>query len=305
MSVKLVILGSGSATPTLTRAPSAQWLRIHDTDLLIDCGEGTQVQLMRYHLRMNRIRAIFISHLHGDHYFGLPGLISSMNLTGRIAPLKVYGPARLKELIEIQFESSDTDLAFDLEFVATNPEAPALLVEFNGFSVHTFPLNHRIPCTGFLFREKPKPLNLRKEILSKYQIPFEELPSIRQGADYTLPNGKIISNNEITFPPQPAITYAYCSDTSPFEQLADDIKGADCLYHEATFMDQLTDRARSTYHTTASEAARLALKAGVKKLLIGHFSSRYKDIGELLEEARKIFPATEAVFDGMEMELGE
>lgn len=303
MPIELTILGSGSATPTLSRNPSGQLLRIHDQDLLIDCGEGTQMQLLRFQHRINRIKAVFISHLHGDHYLGLPGLISSMHLTGRVSPLTVYGPAVLEQIMRLQFSVSQTVLRFPLEFIPTHPEKPAPVADFAGFTVSSFPLHHRIPCTGFLFREKPHLHNLREDALKAYAIPYHELKAIKQGADYITPEGLVIPNRQLTHEPKPPVSYAYCSDTSPDPQVTAAIQGVDWLYHEATFSDELVSRARDTFHSTAREAGQTAKDAGARHLLIGHFSSRYKDLQPLIDEARGIFPGTEAVYDGMTVRL--
>jgi ribonuclease Z len=305
MSIKLVILGSGSATPTLQRNPSAQWLRIQDCDMLIDCGEGTQLQLLRFQLRLNKIRAIFISHLHGDHYLGLPGLISSMHLTGRSAPLQLFGPTPLMDILQKQFEVSDTRLSFRIDFTPVTAGQTQWLGNFEHFTVKAFPLNHRIACSGFLFREKPGLQNIRKEALAKYRIPIHFLQGIREGKDYNTGSGELVPNSELTYPPRHQASYAYCSDTAPDESYIQLISGVDCLYHEATFAADLKSRAINTYHSTAPEAAEIAARAGVKKLLIGHFSSRYRDVSALVTQARAIFPDTEAVNDGMEVGIGE
>jgi ribonuclease Z len=303
MPIRLVILGSGSATPTLLRNPSAQWLRIQDTDMLIDCGEGTQLQMQRYQLRMNKLKAIFISHLHGDHYLGLPGLISSMHLTGRTAPLQLFGPDPLIEILKNQFEVSETRLNFRLDFTPIRANAASFLGNFKHFTAQSFPIRHRIPCTGFLFREKHHLLNIRKEALKAYRIPIPFLQGIREGNDYLTESGETIPNQLLTLPPNHPVSYAYCSDTAPDDTYIPFIKDVDCLYHEATFTTNLLSRARETFHSTGAEAAEIAKKAGAGRLLIGHFSSRYGEVDQLLQEAIEIFPKTEAVYDGMELNL--
>jgi len=303
MPLQLVILGCGSATPTLWRKPSAQWLRIQDADLLIDCGEGTQLQMLHYKLKINKLQAIFISHMHGDHYLGLPGILSSMHLTGRITPLQIFGPEPLWNILQQQFEVSQTRLNYPIQFTATNPEKMEELGSFKNFSVHAFPLNHRIPCTGFLFRERAGLRNLRKEMLEKYRIPVSFLHGIREGHDYRLPSGELIPNKELTHAQKPLASYAYCSDTAPDPGYLPYIREVDCLYHEATFTADLTGRARETFHSTALEAAEIARNSQVSQLLIGHFSSRYRDTDKLIQEARSIFEPAEAVYDGMCIEI--
>lgn len=303
MSIELNILGSGSATPTPGRNPSGQFLKIADAHILIDCGEGTQMQLSRFGLKASKIQAIFITHLHGDHYFGLPGLLSSLHLNGRTAALHLYGPPELEEILQIQFRVSDTELRYPLHFHPISASQGGLLAEFGSFTVESFPLAHRIPCTGYIFREKARPRNLRKDVQEKYPIPHDKIKEIKAGADLVLPNGGVIPNAELTLDPVPPVSYAYCSDTGPNPEMHPFIQGVDWLYHEATFAHELLQRARDTFHSTAVEAAETAKQIGAKHLLIGHFSSRYKDVTPLVEEARAIFPDTIAVSDGMQLEL--
>ena len=299
MSFELTILGCGSATPTLTRNPTSQHLRINNAEFLIDCGEGTQLQMLKLKCKASKLRAIFISHLHGDHFLGLPGLLSTMHLLGRKNKLRIYGPSGLEEILNQIFLASDTDLRYTIEFIQTNPHAKELLIDTANFKVHSFPLNHRIACTGFLFAEKPLPRNLRLEKITQYKVPINHMKSIKAGADFTLPNGDVIANAELTFPIKKSVSYAFCSDTAPLETLAEHIRGVDCLYHEATFLHELVNRAKDTYHSTAIHAAQAALDVGANQLLIGHYSSRYSDISDLQMEAATLFKNVRAVEDGM------
>ncbi|MCB0396492.1 MAG: ribonuclease Z [Flavobacteriales bacterium] len=288
----LTVLGSSSALPTSSRNPSAHVLTLHDRLFLIDCGEGTQIQLRRYRIRMQKIQHIFISHLHGDHFLGLPGLISTMGLLGRTNPLTIFGPESLKEILDVQIKHLDAHLGFELHYHAVAPQTGIVLIDDDTVNVTTIALNHRIPCTGFLFKEKPARPNIRKEAIRKYDIPVDAIGSIKDGAPYTTSEGKIIPNSELVIPPPLPRSFAYCSDTAYSESIIDVIHGVDLLYHEATFTSDLEDRARETHHSTAAQAAEIARKAEVRQLVIGHFSARYKDATPLLNEARTIFSDT-------------
>jgi ribonuclease Z len=298
LSSQLVILGCSSATPTTNRNPTAQLLNIHERFFLIDCGEGTQMQLRRYKLRFAKINHIFISHLHGDHYLGLMGFLSSLHLLGRTNELHLYCHAALKEIIDVQLKFSETTLRYPLTYHFYDKNGPELLFEDEKVSVHSIVLNHRISCRGFLFREKPGLLSVRKGKLEQYRIPVEDIFSIKSGEDFTTEEGKIVSNSELTYPRAKTLSYAFCSDTCYDESILDSIKEVDLLYHEATFMHSMQKRAKETYHSTAREAALMAQKAGVKKLLIGHFSARYADLDPLLQEAKEVFENTELAEDG-------
>lgn len=295
---EVTILGCSSATPTSKRNPSAQLVNIADRYFLIDCGEGTQMQLRRYKIKFQRINHIFISHMHGDHYYGLMGLLSSMHLLGRSADLHLYAPAVLKEIIDIQYKHSDTRLHYNLIFHPLSHETPELIFEDDKVSVQTIILNHRIPCTGFLFREKNKARKISREKITEFKIPFQELNKIKLGADFVTKEGAIISNERITGGPQPMFSYAYCSDTCYDEKVIKQVDQVDLLYHEATFMDDMQLRAKETFHTTAKQAAQVAVKAGVKKLIIGHYSARYSDLEPLLTEAQTVFPNTVLAIEG-------
>lgn len=303
MGFKLTILGCGSATPTIDRNPTAQALQMAERFFLIDCGEGTQLQLRRNKIRPRHFDHIFISHLHGDHYLGLFGLISSLHLYSRSKPMHIFCPPPLKEIIELQLKASDTRLTFELHFHELQGNDERLILETKEATVYSFPMNHRIPCWGFKFVEKPRPKSMRAEKITEYNIPFYEIDNIRNGKDFTTADGRVILNEELTLPAKATCVYAFCSDTIYDENIIPFVKNADLLYHETTFAHELIDKAKARYHTTALEAATFARKAGVKKLLIGHYSSRYGDITPLLNEARTVFENTIAASDNLAIEI--
>lgn len=298
MKFEVTILGSSSATPIYNRNPTSQVLNINERLYLVDCGEGTQQQMLRFDVKGSRIDHIFISHLHGDHYLGLVGLLSSMHLNGRKKPLKLFGPAQLKEIIDLQFKYSETHLQYDIEFKVTNPDTAETIITNDDVIVETIPLDHRIACTGFLFREKKRQRKLLKDELERIAVPVEFYTSLKKGADYTDANGKVYKNDTLTIDSEEPKSYAYCSDTLFNEQYFKQIANVDLLYHEATFLNNMLDRAKETHHTTALQAAEVAVTVNAKKLLIGHFSARYKSLDELLEEAQSIFPATGLAIEG-------
>ena len=303
MKFELTILGSSSATPLFNRNPTAQLLNINEKFYLIDCGEGTQQQLLRYGLKAQRIDYIFISHLHGDHYLGLVGLISSMHLNGRTKELKLFGPPELMEILEIQFKYSMTSLRFPLVFQATQAQTSALIFENQDVQVHTIILNHRIPCTGFKITLKQRLPKIRMDKVEALKIPVSYRQLIKKGFPYTDEQGKVYPAEELTHPADEPRVYAYCSDTLSDGSYLEDIEGVDLLYHEATFLHDMLDRAVETYHTTALQAAEVAKKARVKQLLIGHFSARYRDLGPLLEESRTVFEQTRLALEGETFEV--
>lgn len=305
MPFELTILGSSSATPTYNRHPTAQVLNIRERFFLIDCGEGTQSQLVRYKIKYNRISHIFISHLHGDHYLGLMGLLSTMHLQGRNNELHLYGQQELMDIIELQLRLSQTVLRYNLIFHPVKSYSGTILLEDEDLTVTSISLNHRIPCTGFLFREKPKPRKLLINKMKQYNIPFKYYAGIKNGENYEDDFGKIILNNELTISAGRPRSYAFCSDTIYQEQLADEVKEVDLLYHESTFLHDLVDRAKATFHSTSIEAAMIAGKANVDRLLIGHFSARYKDLTPLLDEARSVFRKTELALEGRKFVVHE
>jgi len=299
MKFEVTILGSSSATPVYNRNPTAQLLNCNEKFYLIDCGEGTQQQLIRYGIKASKIDFIFISHLHGDHYFGLIGLLSSLHLNGRIKELKIFGPAALQEILAVQFKYSETIIRYPLEFIVTDTLGPAQIFENADLVVETVVLNHRIPCTGFRFTQKKRLRKLLVEKLEADGVGLEYYPLLKRGVDLDLTDGRRIINSEYTIDSEHPRSYGYCSDTLMDERYFKGIAGCDLLYHEATFLHEMLDRANQTHHTTALQAAEVAKITGASKLLIGHFSSRYKTLQGLLDEARSGFEATELAIEGV------
>lgn len=301
----LTILGTGSASPQLDRNPSAFLVSL-DTDLiLIDCGEGTQYRLLEHKVKYNRIRHILISHLHGDHYFGLIGLLSSFNLSHRTEPLTLIGPPGLREILSIQFEYSQTDIAYDINFIETRPDEHSLILDHPRFTIETIPLSHRVPCNGYLVREKVSKRKIIKESLPpNFPVPY--LKRLVDGLDVEDERtGEVFKVEDYTYPASPPRAFAYCSDTRYLPELHALIKGVDLLYHEATFDDALVDRAAKTFHSTARQAAQVAAQANVGQLVIGHFSSRYKSLDSHLAEAQAAFPATCLALEGLVLPIGK
>lgn len=295
---QVVILGSGAALPTPKRAPSAQYIICNNRHLLIDCGEGTQTQMRRFGVHFQKITQIFISHLHGDHYFGLIGLLSTMNLLGRNQGLTVYGPPELDAILKMQFEVAYTPLNFQMQFVPLCSPQKEVIFEDKLVKVSAFPMKHRIKTFGFFIEEKGMELMLNFSALSDAGVKKEFYRILKLGNDIELLDGTLLRYADFTLPAPPPRSYAYCSDTAPFDNLFSFIKGTSVLYHEATFTNQHKNRAKETAHSTAEQAAKIALKLGVKKLYLGHFSSRYANGDVHLSEATAIFPNTEVVEDG-------
>jgi ribonuclease Z len=298
VSFSVTILGSSSALPTSERFPTAHLLNANERFFLIDCGEGTQIQLRKYRIRLGKINHIFISHLHGDHIFGLFGLISSLNLIGREATLNIFGPDQIEELILDHLKYFQNELSFEIAIHKFQCRRPAAIFKDKNIEVTTIPLKHRIPTCGFLFREQPIPRNIKKEMVEKYKIPIKDIVKIKDGKDFKTIEGQVIPNSELTLPPFRTRSYAYISDTAYSEEIIKLIKNVDILYHETTFLQKDADLAAETLHSTTREAAEIALKARVHKLLIGHFSSRYKTYETFEKEAREVFLETKAVNDG-------
>jgi ribonuclease Z len=303
MPFKLTILGCNSAIPTVERYPTAQLLNANERFFLIDCGEGTQVQLRKHQLSYQRISHIFISHLHGDHYFGLIGLITSMHLLGRNKDLHIYAHQELKQIIDLQLEASNTELNFPLFFHSVPDKNEQILFEDDVIRVRNILLSHSIKCSGFIFQEKKSKRKIIQDKIKKYKIPFEKYNSIKNGADWMSKNGKVILNNEITIQNTSPHSYAFCSDTMYMESLINKIQGVDLLYHEATFKKEFSERAKETGHSTTSDAATIAKKAGVKNLLIGHFSQRHRNLDELLIETKEIFKNAHLAESGLTLDF--
>ena len=290
---ELHILGCGSALPTTRHFPTSQIVNVRDKLFMIDCGEGAQLQFRKSHLKFSRLNHIFISHLHGDHCFGLLGLISTLNLLGRTAELHIHSPKGLETLLTPMLDFFNRQMTYKILFHEFDTKEPMQIYEDRSLTVTTIPLRHRMPCCGFLFAEKRRPNHIIREMVDFYQVPVYELNRIKNGADYVTPEGKTVSNNLLTRPSAPSRSYAYCSDTIYLSSIVEQIKGVDLLFHEATFANEDAPRAKETFHTTAAQAAEIARKAEVKKLLIGHFSARYEDENVLLQEASAIFPDTQ------------
>lgn len=298
MSFQLTILGTGSASPVLTRNPTAHHLQIEQEGYLIDCGENTQHQLLLFKIRTTKLKYIFISHLHGDHFFGLIGLLSTLNMHRRIDDLCIFGPKGLSEIITLQLKYSDTRLNFNIKFIETDTEKSYLLFENEYVSVTTIPLVHRVPCCGFLFREKKRKRKIVKETKPN-DLDFEEIKALKDGRDILYPDGSIkYKNEDYTLPSTKSCSYAFCSDTQYYEPIIDIVKNVDVLYHEATFLHELLPRATQTFHATTKQAATIAKKAKVGKLIIGHYSSRYKTLDAHLAEAREVFQNTYLAVEG-------
>ncbi|KMQ70627.1 ribonuclease Z [Chryseobacterium koreense] len=293
MSTYLTILGFNSAIPTVNSSPTAQFLEMEERHFLIDCGEGTQVQLRKAKARFSKINHIFISHLHGDHCFGLPGLVASFRLLGREMPLHIYGPKGIREMLETIFRITETHRGFEIVYHELKSKSPEKIFEDNKVEVFTIPLDHRIYCNGYLFREKPKERHLNMAEISKYpEIETCDYHNLKLGKDFVLSDGYVLKNEVLTMPPSKSVSYAFCSDTRYSEQIISMIENVDVLYHESTFLHELKEMADYTGHSTALEAARIARKANVGKLILGHFSNRYGDLSVFTDEAREVFPNT-------------
>jgi ribonuclease Z len=301
--MKLTILGSSSALPTSERYPSAHVLNAHERLYLIDCGEGTQMQLRRNRIRISGINHIFISHLHGDHVFGLYGLLSTFNLMNRKQPLNLYTPGNYKNILLSHLKDFDINLNFELVFTDLAGRDLIEILDDKYITVSAFPLEHRVPTFGFIFREKPTDRKMLKESIDIYNIPISAIQRIKKGDDYITEAGDIIKNELITINPPEPLSFAYCSDTKYFKRMASFVKDVDLLYHEATFESSQERLAAATGHSTSVQAATVAKDAGAGELLIGHFSARYKDISLLVEEARTVFPETVGAVDGKTYEV--
>lgn len=295
---EVTILGNTSSIPVHGRNHTAQVIRFGQECLLLDCGEGTQIQMRRFKVKASRISHIFISHLHGDHYLGLMGILSSYNLSKRTKALTLFGPKGLDEIITTQFRWSNTKLTYSLIFIETNAEGLNLLMDHPRFTVHSFPLTHRLPTTGFLIREKEGLRNLVKEKLQEKNIPLAAIQNLRTGKDFLDESGNLYAVRDYTHPLPPLRSYAFCSDTCFEPKLANYIDSPTLLYHESTFMEADAERAKVTFHSTAKQAAEIANLLKAKKLLLGHFSSRYIGLEEMLNEAKTVFIQSELSEEG-------
>jgi ribonuclease Z len=292
----VTILGNNSAVPAYNRHPSAQIVTIHDQLILFDCGEATQFQIAHYKVKWNKIKYIFISHLHGDHYFGLIGLISSMYLLGRKDPLYLYSPAALKSIIDLQLQVADCHLPYDLVFIPLTKDG--IVLEEDRFIVECFATQHRIESRGFVVREKNKPRKINKETINNYNIPTHFYENLKEGDDYRFDDGTVVKNEFVTIPNSPSKSYAYTADTVFDVSIATKVKGVTLLYHESTYLKHMAESATLRFHSTTHQAATIALMAGVKKLIIGHFSSKYESIEVFLQEASEVFPNTDLALEG-------
>jgi ribonuclease Z len=298
LSFKITILGSSGALPAYGRFPSSQLVEVQNRHFLVDCGEGAQMQLMRFQANLHRINHIFISHLHGDHYLGLMGLIFTMHLLRRTNDLHVYGHRGLNEIITTQLRYSQSAPGFKLVFHQLEKGDARIVYEDDAMTVETIPLIHKLTCSGFIFREKEKPRRIDKEKLPSGLL-IQQIVNLKRGQDVVDDEGNLIhKNSDLTLPPRKSRTYAYCSDTAYNEELISKLKGIDLLYHEATFTADEESKAADTLHSTASHAAIIAQKAEVSNLLLGHFSARYKDLDPILQEARSIFPSAQLAIEG-------
>ena len=303
MKFELTILGSNSALPKVNRFSTAQILNISEQLYLIDCGEGTQIQLRRYKVKFSKINHIFISHLHGDHIYGLPGLISTFNLLGRKTDLNIYCNSKFEKILNNLLNSIEGYLNFKIIYHYTDTKEKKLIFENKILKIEAFPLKHKIPTTGFLFTEKQKLPTLIKEKLEFYNIPLSVRQSIKEGNDFIKPDGTKISYTELTKKANSPRSYAFCSDTKYSKITSEYVKNVDLLYHEATFLENMQNRAKETMHSTAKDAANVAKEANAKNWLIGHFSSRYNRTNEHINEAKPIFNNVYAVEDGFKFSL--
>ncbi len=304
MPFELTILGSSSALPTTERYPTAQVLNVSGHFFLIDCGEGTQMQIRRQKIGFGKIKHIFISHLHGDHYYGLIGLISTFNLLGLKTDIHIFAHSELKNLIQPQLDYIRGDMRVNLVFHPLNFKKPQKIYSDKRIEVVSFPVKHSVPCCGFLFRETQKQPNIIKEYVKKYNIPIAKIKEIKAGSGFTTTAGEFIPFEQLTIPAPKPHSYAFCTDTAYLQSVAELINGVDLLYHEATFLEELRDFATKTLHSTTIDAANIAKLANAKKLLIGHFSSRHKDAALFEKEAKSVFENTEAAIEGKTYTVG-
>ncbi|MFN2458419.1 MAG: ribonuclease Z [Chitinophagaceae bacterium] len=299
--LSVTILGNNSAVPAFNRHPTSQVISHDGTNYLVDCGEGTQIQMIKYKIRRGKISHIFISHLHGDHYFGLVGLITTFGLLSHMQELHVYGPEPLQQIIEMQLKVSDTQLPYPLHFHTITENA--VLVDDDRITIKCFHTNHRITCFGFSFEEKMRKRKILVDKARKHHIPVTFYTSLQQGIDYITPKGAVIKNDTVTAAPERGKKYAFCADTKYDESIIEHIYAADMIYHETTYLDNMREKAEERFHCTTRQAAMIARKAMVNKLLIGHFSSKYSTLDMFLQEAREVFSDTELATEGVTYEM--
>ena len=303
MNFDITILGCGAATPTRRHRPTAQVVSIRDNYFLLDCGEGTQMQMRELGIKMQRIDYILISHLHGDHIYGLLGLLSTFSLLGRTQSVTLIGPADLKKWVDDSFKMSETYLTYPIEFIATHQDVVEVVWQNEWLEVHAIPLKHRLHCNGFLFKEKPHERKVMKSMLGEKKILLEEIIQLKKNQVVHRDNGEVLDPDEVCSPPFRQRSYFFSSDTIPILHEYDVLKGVDMLYHEATFLNDKIERAKTTFHSTAEQAAKVAQHLGVKKLLLGHFSARYGDLNAFIEEAKPFFEAVEIAEEGRTWEI--
>ena len=300
---KIHILGCGSALPTLRHNPSAQVVELRGKQFLVDCGEGTQTQMRRSRIGFNKVVAIFISHIHGDHCFGLIGMLSSFGLLGRTMPLAIYAPAQFKPVLDMLLQTFCTDFDYAIQFHAVDTTRQQVIYDDRSLTVESIPLKHRLPCCGFLFREKPTLPHIRRDMIDFYRIPTSQINNIKNGMSWTDDEGRLVPNSRLTTPADPPRSYAYLSDTAYLPGLHQRVHGVTCMYHESTYCTADADRARMYFHSTAAQAAQVARDAQAGRLLLGHYSSKYDNEQQLLDEARQIFAASELTNEGMVITL--
>lgn len=296
---KIHILGCGSALPTLKHNASSQLIEMRGKCFMVDCGEGAQMQFRRSHIHFSKLNAIFISHMHGDHCFGLMGLLSTLGMLGRTSKLRIYAPKDYEPLFKQQVEFFMQTMEYEMEMIPVDTEKQQVIYEDHSLTVETVPLQHRVPCCGFIFREKPTLPHIRRDMIDYYGIPVSQINNIKNGADWTNEDGDVIPNARLVQPADTPRSYAYCSDTRFMPALKEQMKGVTVLYHESTYTSEQEDRAKIYYHSTARQAAAIAAGAGVGTLLLGHYSARYNDEQVLLEEAKAVFPNSILTQEGM------
>ena len=296
---KIHILGCGSALPTLKHNASSQLIEMRGKCFMVDCGEGAQMQFRRSHIHFSKLNAIFISHMHGDHCFGLMGLLSTLGMLGRTSKLRIYAPKDYEPLFRQQVEFFMQTMEYEMEMIPVDTEKQQVIYEDHSLTVETVPLQHRVPCCGFIFREKPTLPHIRRDMIDYYGIPVSQINNIKNGAEWTNEEGDIIPNARLVQPADSPRSYAYCSDTRFVPGLKEKVKGVTVLYHESTYTAEQEDRAKIYYHSTARQAATIAAGAGVCTLLLGHYSARYNDEQVLLQEAKAVFENSILSQEGM------